>query len=178
MTVQSREENACSLIAWKTLRRPRIFLYVGLRSKTTFDQRREDNHLQKDNCVPLVVPGLSTSSGRKSSSLHCHRRTHRVHLQVLYQSEVTRWHPETGAIHPKPTKKRDDHRDADDRLRDLPEWLEEFTDKSRGHRIARTRTHFSGLRFGTHHESVIQEAQYLYSLPKGPKLRSKLTRAL
>ena len=29
-----------------------------------------------------------------------------------------------------------------------------------------TRTHFSGLRLGTSNESGIQEAQYLYSLPK------------
>ena len=38
--------NACCSIAWKTLRRPRIFLWVGQRSKTTFDQRREDNYMQ------------------------------------------------------------------------------------------------------------------------------------
>ena len=38
---------------------------------------------------------------------------------------------ESGADHrqkPKTKIKRDDSRDADDRLRDLPEWLEEFTD--------------------------------------------------
>ena len=28
---------------------------------------------------------------------------------------------------PKQNEKRDDSRDADDRLRDLPKWLEEFT---------------------------------------------------
>ena len=39
---------------------------------------------------------------------------------------------ETGADHPQKTQKqyfkRDDNRDSDDRFRDLPEWLEEFTD--------------------------------------------------
>ena len=37
-----------------------------------------------------------------------------------------------------------------------------------------TRTHFSGLRLGTSNESGIQEAQYLYSLPKRLELRSML----
>ena len=38
--------NACCSITWKTLRRPRKFLRVGQRSKTTVGQRREDHHLQ------------------------------------------------------------------------------------------------------------------------------------
>ena len=69
-------------------------------------------------------------------------------------------------------KKRDDNRDSDDRLRDLP-WMVGGVN-----RIWRTqkctRTHFSGLRFGTSYESgiKIKEALYLYSLPKRPKWRS------
>ena len=63
-------------------------------------------------------------------------------------------------------KKRDGNRESDHRLRDLPEWLDEFTDN------ACTRTHFSRLRFGTSYESHIKlkEAQYLYSLPQRPKI--------
>ena len=70
-------------------------------------------------------------------------------------------------------KKRDGKRDSDDRLRDLPEWLEEFTG-FRGQRNVCTRTHVSGLGLGMAYESgiKIREAQYLYSLPKRPKLRS------
>ena len=66
-------------------------------------------------------------------------------------------------------------RDADDRLRDLPEWVELFTE-SEGRRMACMRTHFSGLRFRTSYESgiKIKETQYLYSLPKTRKLRSPL----
>ena len=47
---------------------------------------------------------------------------------------------------------------------------------SRRYRSACTRTHFSGLRLGTSHESGTKnkEAQYSYSLPKRPKLRSLL----
>ena len=48
--------------------------------------------------------------------------------------------------------------------------------QSRGHGSACTRTHFSGLRFGTPYESgiKIKEAQCVYSLPKRPKLRDLL----
>ena len=62
-----------------------------------------------DNFVLFVVPEL----------LHRHRTTRQVHLQVQYQSEVTEELQE---------KKKDDSRDSDDRLRDLPDCLEEFTD--------------------------------------------------
>ena len=50
--------------------------------------------------------------------------------------------------------------------------LEDFTDNG----SACTRTRFSGLRFGTSHESgiKIKEVQYLYSVPKRPKLRHML----
>ena len=44
---------------------------------------------------------------------------------------MTHWLHESGADHcqkPQKNKKRDGSRDADDRSRDLPEWLEEFTD--------------------------------------------------
>ena len=73
-------------------------------------------------------------------------------------------------------KNRDDSRDSDDRLQDLPEWLEEFTDNLEDHRIACTRTHLSGLRFGTFYASgiKIKEALYLCSLPKRPNLRTLL----
>ena len=52
--------------------------------------------------------------------------------QAQPKSEVTDQLQETGADHTQKTqnknKKRDGNRDSDDRLRDLPEWLEEFTD--------------------------------------------------
>ena len=82
-----------------------------------------------DNFVTLVVPGLSTSSGSNSfRPKHRHRRICRQQIQL--KSEVTNCSHEGGADqHQKPKTKldRDDSRDADDRLRDLPEWLEEFT---------------------------------------------------
>ena len=45
VTVQLLEETP-AVVAWKTLRRPRIFLWVGQRSKITVDQRGEDNCMQ------------------------------------------------------------------------------------------------------------------------------------
>ena len=45
---------------------------------------------------------------------------------------MTKWPHQSGAVRPKKKqnkyKKRDGSRDADDRLRDLPGWLDEFTD--------------------------------------------------
>ena len=52
--------------------------------------------------------------------------------------------------------------------------------KSRRHRNARARTRFSGLSSDSERRtkvvSKIKEAQYLYSLPKRPKLRILLTK--
>ena len=82
-----------------------------------------------DNFVPLVVPGLSTSSRSNSSSTSA--------LQDLPTSPAQE---RSGDLAPRdwcrsPPKKtqnknekRDGNRDSDDRLRDLLEWLEEFTD--------------------------------------------------
>ena len=55
----------------------------------------------------------------------------------------------------------------------FPEWLEEFTRQSRGHRSVCIRAQISGLRFGKFHESEIEikEAHYKNTLPKRPKLR-------
>ena len=65
--------------------------------------------------------------------------------------------------------------DADDRFRDLPEWLEEFTDNLEDTEVSASAN--------ISHDSVsespttvvkIKEAQYLCSLPKRPKPRSLL----
>ena len=66
--------------------------------------------------MPLVVPGLSTSSGSNSSSTS------------TSQDLLTRPAQERGQMQQKKKRKMDDIRDADDLLRDFPEWLEGFTD--------------------------------------------------
>ena len=128
-----------------------------------------------DNFVLLVVPGLSTSSGSNSSSTS---KSHDLSTTSPAQERSDELAPREWCGSPSETqnknKNRDGNRDADDRLRDLHELLEEFTE-SRGQRSARTRTHFSGLRFGTSFESgiKIKEAQYLYSLPERPACEPK-----
>ena len=120
-----------------------------------------------DTFVGLVVPGLFTSSGSNSSS------TPGIVNKI---SPWAKWRT-------SPTKvvriilKRSQSRDADDRLRDLPEWLEEFTDNLEDTEVPAPAHNFSGLRFGTSYESdiKIKEAQHLYSLPKRPKLRCLLS---
>ena len=92
----------------------------------------------------LAVLSLGCASGQKPRAdqtreehfipvrpFHRHRRTRQVHLQVQHQSEETNPYQETGAIHQKlesKIKKRDNDGSSDGRMRDLPEWLEGFTD--------------------------------------------------
>ena len=61
-----------------------------------------------------------------------------------------------------------------DLLRDLPEWLEEFTEILVDERVPKghTRKLFSQIRCRIHEKSGIGQAQYSYSLPGGPKLRN------
>ena len=117
--------NVCCSIAWKTLRRPRIFLWAGHRSKTTVDQGKTSCAKRITLHLSLVVPGLSTSSGCTSSSSPA--------LQDLStypaQERSDGLAPGDWCRSPSKTqKKRVDNWDSDARLRDLPEWLEEFSD--------------------------------------------------
>ena len=91
----------------------------------------------KENCIPIVVPGLSTSS---SSSA-----TRTSSTSALKEAVVPTWHSASarsestsGAVRVSPShepaeversnKNEDDERVRGDPLRDLPEWLEEFTE--------------------------------------------------
>ena len=60
--------SACYSIAWKTLRRPRIFLRVGQLSQTTVDQRGEDKFMQNEQFRTASFSRLSATSGSFSSS--------------------------------------------------------------------------------------------------------------
>ena len=82
-----------------------------------------------DNFVPFVVPGLSASSGTSPSS------TSPVQ-DLPSPSSITERRDEpapgnwrkTDPITENQNKKKNGNRDSDDRLQDLPEWLEEFAD--------------------------------------------------
>ena len=111
------------------------------------------------------------------SRQHRHRRTRQVHLQIQLESEVTNWSHEGGADdqHPKKPKtkneKRDGSRDADDRLRDLPKWLEEFTVNKEDTELPAS-TQFSDSERPT---KVVSKSRTVLKLTsKKPKLRSLL----
>ena len=76
----------------------------------------------------LLFPGCPTVL----VAVRLQHRHRRIRHQILPKNEVTNLLQETGADHLQKTqkqdRKRDGNRDSDDRLRDLPEWLDEFTD--------------------------------------------------
>ena len=97
-----------------------------------------------ENVVPPVVPGLSSNSGTSSSSTSPPQDSPSTSSSPATERSDDRaagnWRDS-----PKTTNKnkREDHRASEDRLRDLPEWVEGFTEKSRRYGSACTRTHFS-----------------------------------
>ena len=164
---------ACSSIVWKTLLRTQIFLWVGKRSTTTADQTRDGNYMQTDKYVPFVFPGLSSSS----STTTFEHRQYRISSATERSDEPTPGNSgETNTITQNQNNKRDDNRDSDESFARSSWMVGGVHRQSWGNRDACASTHFSGLRFGTSYESgiKIKEPQYLYSLPKRPKLRSML----
>ena len=117
--------NASSFIARKTLRRPRILLWVGQRQEATVDPKWEDNHLQN----------------RQPRTPCCSRIVNQFRWQCIFKVAVKRsvfnrfvrratWCRSCrwgSAFQPKPNKNQE-RSDVDDQLQDLPEWLEPFTD--------------------------------------------------
>ena len=95
--------------------------------KPRFTKEEKTIKCKTDNFVPLVVPGLFASSGSNSFST--------ATLQDLSSTSPAQERSDELApgnlIHQKNSnknKKSDGHRDSDDRLRDLREWSEEFTE--------------------------------------------------
>ena len=151
--------------------------------KATPDKTGEEYFMQHENFVPLVVPGLSSNSGSSSSS------TPRPQDSSSTSSSPATERCDDGApghLRDSPKKlpkKRDDNRTSANRLRDLPEWLEEIRDNLDDAEVPASAYISHTLRSGTSYESGIKEAQYLYSLLKRPKLRyllatKKMTRLL
>ena len=83
------------------------------------------------------------------------------------------WH-DTDPITQNQNEKRNGSRDADDRLRDLPEWLEEFTDNLEDTEtpVPAHVSQDSESERPTKRGIKIKEAMYCHSLPKRPELRS------
>ena len=82
-----------------------------------------------DNCVPLVVTSLSISSWSNSSSTSTSQGLSSTSPAQERSDELAprEWCGSPSKARKK-NKKRDGNRDSDNRLRDLLEWLEEFTD--------------------------------------------------
>ena len=118
--------NASSPITGKTLRRPRILLWVGQRSKTTVDQRGGDNWMQngqlRTSCRSRVIQIWERFAGNIDTA----------GLVVNKSSSVAKWRTSPTKVVrinlPKTKTKMDDKKDADDPLADLPILLEDFTD--------------------------------------------------
>ena len=116
--------HACRSIARKALRRTRIFMWVGQRSKhhgwpkrgrTWYTERIVSCLLSFQVYHPALV-----------QVRHQQRLDRTRHQQVQKQNEVTNMHQETGAQKiKKQNKKKNGSRDADDRLRDLLELIVE-----------------------------------------------------
>ena len=137
------------------------------------DQRREDNCLQngqlRTSCCSMVISQFWKQfvvdigiAGFVNNS--CSRTKQRTRSRRLVQVTVK---------NPKRKIKRGMTIEIRTTVCEIfLNSLEDFTDNG----SACTRTRFSGLRFGTSHESgiKIKEVQYLYSVPKRPKLRHVL----
>ena len=156
--------------------------WVGQRSeKPRLTKQGKKIIWKTDTFVHLLVPGLSNSGTRSSSTPLPQDSSSTSSSPATERSDEPApgiW-LETDPITQNQNKKRDNNQASDDRLRDLPEWLEEFTDNLEDTEMfAAAHTHFSGLRFGTSFESGIniKEDKYLYSLPKRPKLWSMLAK--
>ena len=84
-----------------------------------------------NNFVPFVVPRLSTNSGSVSSSTSPPQDSSSSSSSPALERRdgmaPRKWCKSTPKTQNK-NKKRNGNRDSDDRLRDLLEWLDEFTD--------------------------------------------------
>ena len=139
--------HACSFIAWKPLRRARLYLWVDQRSKATPDQTRTEDDVKDGKLRAHCYPGIVVKIRRKfvfyidTAGL----------IKYFFKCSNAKWRWGTRELAP-------------------------FTENPRNEecRSASNRTHFSWLRFGTSYKSGIQETQYLHALPKRPKLRRLL----
>ena len=130
------------------------------------------------NFVPLVVPGLSSSSGTRSSSTSppqdSSSASSNPELQRSDEQAPGDWRDSTKSQNKN--KKESNNQATGDRLRDLPGWLEEFTDnlEDTGTPVLADVPQDSESERPTKVVSKFWKHSIRYSLPKRPKLRSML----
>ena len=97
--------------------------------KPRLTKQRKNIVCKTENFLPLVVPGLSSSSDTSSSSTSISQDLSPSSPAAERRDEPApgNW-SETNTKTQNLKKERNDNRDSDDRLRDLPERLEDFTD--------------------------------------------------
>ena len=174
--------HACSFITWKTLRSKRKYLWVGQRSKVTSDQTREEDPLQDWKfptlrCPRIVVKfwcqlvfyiataGLIKYIFKSSNRATCRSGTRKL---ARYTKKPTkRKRGTTGGA-------------SGNRLRDLPYWLQEFTENLEDTEVPAP-AHMSPDSESEHPAKVTSRKHRIYThLPKDRNcevcLRTKITR--
>ena len=111
--------------------------------KPRLTKQGRHSHAKRTTSYFLLFQGYPTSFGSNSSETSTSTSPAQERSDGLAPRRWCGSHPKTQ----NKNKKKDDSRDSDERLRDLPEWLEELTDNLEDTN-AGTRTNFSGLRFG------------------------------
>ena len=122
--------HACRSVIRQALRRARIYLRVGQWSKSTSDQRWEDFCDARRKFRACCCPGICRRTPAQVRLLHRYRRIHSSSSNPasLRSDEGVsgRWR------NPPKTKNQNKNKDnkgaVGDRLRDLSEWLQEFTE--------------------------------------------------
>ena len=167
--------NARSLIAWKTLRRPRIFPWVGQRLEPRLTKKGKASTCRVDNHVLLVVPVLSANPGSSTSSTSWKRDQFSTNLSEE-ERDVEASGNGTSKQFPNNLQPNKKIRNAGVmRMIDCKNFMSGWSLSQTIWTIQKplcTRTSFSRLRFGTCYESgrKIKEAQYFYSILKMPRL--------
>ena len=135
-----------------------------------------------ENFVPLVVPGLSTTSGSNSSSTSTWQDLSSTSpAQERSDGLVPREWCGSPSKPKNKNEKRGGSRDADDRLRDLPQCLEEFTDNLEDTEL-HSPAHIAQNSDSERPTKVASRKHSIYiHFPKDPNcevcLRTKMTRA-
>ena len=155
------------------------------RSKTTADQEWQNNPVQDGKFRACCCPRIDRFLKFENKFVLYIVAAGHVWWYLSMSSNTTKWRYPHSSIeksrrsnkNPKnKIKNKDNSQASSNRLCDLPDWLRGVHRKSRRQRSAsikgHTRKHFSRFRFGTSNQSGIVEAQYLYSLPRRPKLRN------
>ena len=149
-------------------------------SKATSDQEWEKDSMQDGNVLPVVVLGLSSSSGASSSCTSSSQDSSSTSSSVRSDEEASGNrgdHPKT----PHQSKNKDNQEAAGNRLRDLAEWSEELKDNLEDAELSAS----ANISHDPESERPVEVASRKHSIythfPKDRNcdvcLRSKITRA-